>query len=447
MRQKHNPQSSIFEYFPKHETGQQLKIISRLLDNNPAVIDLAFTCLQDDNKKDTGRKGLTVDSIVRAALLKQMMGLTYRELSFYLQDSFSYANFARIEGQEGLSPTRLQASIKRIDANTWEAINRALLLSPETKSIEKGRMVRIDSTVTETDIHPPCDSQLIWDCVRVSVRLLHGLQRCLAPGHFHFCNRSRAVKRKAYQIGFKRGRNKIRLYRELLALLAETRGYLCNALSCGEAVTDPLQYIALTEQAQDLLPLMDRVASQTERRVLHNEQVPPQDKIVSIFEPDTDIIVKGGRDVQFGHKLNITTGRSGMVLDVVVEEGNPNDAARLLPMLTRVKAIYGQAPRQAAADGCYGSQDNLTEAKAMGVKDMAFNKKRGLKVADMVKSEWVYKKLTKFRAGVEGNISCLKRRFGLSRCLWKGAEGFKSFVWSSCVSYNLLLLARTESSL
>ena len=149
MRQKHNPQSSIFEYFPKHETGQQLKIISRLLDNNPAVIDLAFTCLQDDNKKDTGRKGLTVDSIVRAALLKQMMGLTYRELSFYLQDSFSYANFARIEGQEGLSPTRLQASIKRIYPNYLKMLTSELSQRLQNKAHLRRNVITFRTSVTQ----------------------------------------------------------------------------------------------------------------------------------------------------------------------------------------------------------------------------------------------------------------------------------------------------------
>ena len=344
-----------------------------------------------------------------------------------------------------MSASSLQASIKRIDADTWEHINRLLLLDSKEKGLEKGRVVRIDSTVTETNIHAPSDSQLIWDCVRVSVRLLNGIQQCFTPGGFRFCDRRRATKRKAYQVAFKRGRNKRRLYKDLLKLMAETRSYLCDGLTCKATCIAPIEYRLLAQQIDDLLVQIDGVAAQTERRVLHNETVPVQDKIVSIFEPDTDIIVKGGRDVQYGHKLNITTGQSGMILDVVVEKGNPNDAARLIPMLERQRDIYGRAPRQAAADGCYGSQDNLIEAKAMGVKDMAFNKKRGLKIEDMVKSEWVYKKLTKFRAGVESNISCLKRRFGLTRSLWKGLDGFTSYVWASSVAYNLMLMARVQS--
>ena len=93
MRQKHTPQTSIFEFSGQHETGQQLKAMSRILDDNPSIIDLASKCLTDNSKKHTGRKGLTVDSIVRAALLKQMMGLSYQALSFYLEDSVSYNNF------------------------------------------------------------------------------------------------------------------------------------------------------------------------------------------------------------------------------------------------------------------------------------------------------------------------------------------------------------------
>jgi hypothetical protein len=120
--------------------------------------------------------------------------------------------------------------------------------------------------------------------------------------------------------------------------------------------------------------------------------------------------------VQYGHKLNLVTGHSGLILNVVVEAGNPADAERFLPMLERQIARCGVPPRQVAADGGYASQDNLTVAKARGVKDVAFHKKRGLAVEDMVKSRWVYRKLRNFRAGIEAGISCLKRAYGLARC-------------------------------
>ena len=173
--------------------------------------------------------------------------------------------------------------------------------------------------------------------------------------------------------------------------------------------------------------------------------MPAGDKLVSLFEPHADIIRKG-REVAYGHKLNLTTGKSGLILDLVIEAGNPADRERLLPMLKRHIALYGKPPRQAAADGGYASRDNLAQAKACGVRDMAFHKKSGLRIEDMVKSRWVYRKLRNFRAGIEADISCLKRAYGLARCTWRGLDHFKAYIWSSVVAYNLALFARLKSA-
>jgi IS5 family transposase len=163
-----------------------------------------------------------------------------------------------------------------------------------------------------------------------------------------------------------------------------------------------------------------------------------------LFEPHADVIVKSHRDVQYGHKLNIATGKSGMILDVVVEDGNPADAVRFLPMLERHVGFYEQAPRQSAADGGFASRDNLKQAKAIGVSDVAFHKKCGLTIEDMVRSPWVYRQLRNFRAGIEAGISCLKRAYGLSRCTWRGIDHFKSYVWLSVVANNLALFVRLK---
>ena len=113
-------------------------------------------------------------------------------------------------------------------------------------------------------------------------------------------------------------------------------------------------------------------------------------------------------------------------------------------MIKRQKGIYGRVPRQVTADGGFASVDNLLNAKVDGVTDVCFSKKRGLSVLDMVKSNWVYRRLRNFRAGIEANISVLKRSYGLYRCNWKGWTGFQQYVWSSVVSYNLLVMARLD---
>ena len=241
-----------------------------------------------------------------------------------------------------------------------------------------------------------------------------------------------------------RGQDKKRqLYRELIAAAQATRAEL-QAAAAGLAAITGTAAERWRAAVDHYLPLIARVIAQSERRVLRGEAVPASEKLVSLFEPHADIIRKGGRQVQYGHKLNLVTGKSGLILDVVVEAGNPADAERFVPMLDRHIARSGKAPRQAAADGGYASRANLTAAKARGVADVAFHKKCGIAVADMVKSPWVYRRLRNFRAGIEAGISCFKRAYGAARCTWRGLDHFKAYIWSAAVAHNLVLLARLK---
>jgi IS5 family transposase len=176
--------------------------------------------------------------------------------------------------------------------------------------------------------------------------------------------------------------------------------------------------------------------------VLQGEQVPAPDKVVSLFEPHVDVLVKDRRATYYGHKIFLTGGASGLILDCAIAKGNPVDSTWAVPLLKRQQRLYGRVPRQASFDGGFASKDNLAAAKALGVRDVCFAKRRGLAVLDMVKSSWVYKKLRAFRAGIESGISFLKRAFGLDRCIWKGACGFVAYVRLGVLTANLLTLAR-----
>ena len=131
-----------------------------------------------------------------------------------------------------------------------------------------------------------------------------------------------------------------------------------------------------------------------------------------------------------------------MLTDLVIWNGNPADTSMAEEMVIRQESVFSRLPRQVSFDGGCASKDNLKNIKALGVKDVAFAKKRGLEVSEMTKSTWVYKRLRNFRAGIEGMISFLKRSLGLSRCNWRGFEAFKAYAWSSVVTANLLLMAR-----
>lgn len=311
-------------------------------------------------------------------------------------------------------------------------------------------MLRIDSTVTDAPIHEPSDSTLLWDSVRVLVRLLHSAEELAGDIiKIEYRNHRRVAKRRMRAIRYTRGPDKkASLYRDLIAVTRNSLSYVEDARQRLLAVRlfQPMGCEQWQSQWHHYRPLILKIIDQAERRVFAGEKVPATEKIVSLFEEHTDIIVKGSRDVQYGHKLNLSTGRSGLILDVVIEVGNPADAERLLPMLDRHINHYGKPPRQIAADGGYASMENLHAAKARQVKDVVFHKKRGLKVEQMAKSPWVYRKLRNFRAGIEAGISCLKRAYGLGRCTWKGLAHFRAYVWSSVVAHNLALFSRLVST-
>jgi transposase, IS5 family len=444
MRQERTVQASIFDVFAGHEIGRELKAMSQWLDGHPELVELVAADLHQQGAKQTGRQGLPAESVLRCGLLKQYRQLSYEEVAFHLEDSASFRAFARLPLSWSPKKSVLHNTISTIRAETWEAINRALLTSARQEKVESGKIVRLDSTVTAALMHEPSDSSLLWDAVRVMARLLNEADR-LVSGSLVWRDHRRAAKKRARAIKFTRGRpNRLQHYRELIKIARASLAYLEQAATQLWQVPDPIA-VALWQAAFGRYrPLIERIIWQAERRVLHGEAVVASEKIVSLFEPHTDIIVKGSRDVEYGHKLNLTTGRSGLILDLVIEAGNPADSARLLPMLERHIAFFGEAPRQAAADGGYANRHNLNQAKARGVHDMAFHKKAGLRIEDMVKSRWVYRKLRNFRAGIESDISCLKRAYGLALCTWRGLDHFRAYVWSSVVAYNLALFARLK---
>lgn len=257
-------------------------------------------------------------------------------------------------------------------------------------------------------------------------------------------NHQRRAKKRMRAIHYTRGQDKkAALYQDLIQVTRASLAYIDPVYQALAASSiDPAQCAFWRTDVNHYRGLIERVIEQTERRIFKGEKVPAQDKLFSLFEDHTDIIVKGSRDIQYGHKLNLMTGQSGLVLDVVIEDGNPADTERFMPMLDRHIQHYGKVPRQVAADGGYASTDNLRQAKERGVKDVAFHKKKGLKVEAMTKSNWVYRKLRNFRAGIEAGISYLKRSFGLGRCSWKGLAHFKAYVWASVVAHNLVIFAR-----
>lgn len=443
MRQKRTIEASLFDVFSPHQIGLELKAMSVRLDGlGDHLLNLVGDDLGMVGIDDTGRHGLPAESVLRCALLKQYRQLSYEELAFHLGDSSSFRAFARLPMSLCPKKSVLQKTVSLIRAETWEQINQALLADARREKIERGDVVRIDSTVCDALMHPPTDSTLLCDSVRVMARLLEAAAALPGGTAVRWRNHKRLAKKRTLAIKYSRGKDKkALLYKDLIAAAQATAGFVRRF---AQALDDSIKSTAWRLEAEHYLPLIERVIDQTRRRVFGGETVPAADKLVSLFEPHADIIVKSRRGLQYGHKLNLTTGKSGMILDVVVEDGNPADAARFVPMLERHVTVYEAAPRQTSADGGYASRENLQNAKEMGVSDVAFHKKCGLKIENMTRNRRVYRMLRNFRAGIEAGISCLKRAYGLARCTWRGIEHFKSYVWSCVVANNLAIFARLK---
>jgi IS5 family transposase len=441
MRKKRISQMSIYEILARHEIAKELAKISVWMDEHPEILSWAEADIQRKALKATGRTGQTMESILRCGFLLRYWQWTYGELAYYLLDSEVNYGFARLP--RGLYPkaSALQGTISQIRAETWERINQLLIGTALDKKLESAKVVRIDSTVTDSPIHSPWDSSLLGDSVRVMDRMMKDArQRC--PELSYTCH-GRVVKKQVTAIRNCKGAEKRKdHYQKLIRYTRKTLGIVQNLLSLKGGWENGIAWMAWVAQANHYIPLIERVIDQAERRVVKGENVPAAEKVVSLFEPHTAIIVKDRRETQYGHKLNLSSGKNGMILDVVIEPGNPADSSRLLPMIKRLETTYGKLPCQVAADAGYASSENIKEAKELGVKAVGLPKKRGMRVEDMTGSEWIYKKLKRFRAGIEGNISTLKRAFGLDRCTWKGLEHFKAYVMSSVLAYNLQKFAR-----
>jgi IS5 family transposase len=448
MRQKFNPQMNLFSPIMRSSIVKELEQISLVLDATPAVIDLVFQDLIRTHRPDTGRKGMTAEQVLRCAILKQYRELTYEELAFHLEDSDAFRSFSRLEMGQYPSKSILQENIKAIREETWEAIHRDIIAYVITEKIEQGRTVRVDSTAVETDIHRPKDSTLLADGVRIITRWLTEGKELAPQPAYQFSDHQRVVKKRVMTIlNARKETVREKAYRDLLHYAGLVKGYAMTAIPElasyeGHTLTDTFTGQELARRLERAVRILGKVIDQTERRVFKGEKVPASEKIVSFFEDHTDIIVKGKRDTQYGHKIFLSGGVSTIILGCLIVRGNPADSDQYQSLLEQHKELFGRMPRQVTADGGFASKDNLSFAKEHGVKDAVFAKKRGLSILDMAKSNWVYKKLRNFRAGIEAGISTLKRAFGLDRCTWSGWEGFKKYVWSSIVSYNLLVLAR-----
>jgi len=442
--------TSLDKIFPADE---ELEKMSAALDENPDILDEVSRDLQC-GLRETGAEGMTIEQVLRSAVIYQLKGYSYRELEARIADSYNYRKFARFHAGAVPHFSNFEKAIKRIRPETFEKINDLMVAYAIKKKLEDGKKLRGDATVVETNIHHPTDASLLWDSVRVLDRLMNGVRKNCPRVMFEYHNRARSAKKYCYKITMAKGKNaeKIRgqYYRKLLKAACDVLNMSISCLaaldSAGLGFYEDLAASLLRNELDEYIALAARAIEQCERRVLEGDKVPASEKIVSIFEDHTDIIRRGKTmsPTEFGHKVLAATGTSGIVTQYKVCEGNPGDNELFGGILEKHVAQFGAAPREFAGDRRFYSADNeeLAAGDPFNVERVSIPKP-GYKNAerlDFERERW-FKKLQRFRAGIEGNLSTLLRSFSLTRCLWRGWESFKSWVGLSVFAYNLRKIA------
>lgn len=431
-----------------------LKAISDLIDAERELVDRVHEDLVRGLKRPAaGRNGMTASRVLRSFILRHIKNWDLRELRERIVDGYTLRLFTDFGASPIPCHQTFNRSFNRVTPETIRAINDAVVQAAVNLRLEDGSKLRVDTTVVETDVHFPTDCTLLWDTVRVISRLVHRLQERVSL-HSPFPDRTRRARRRSHEISRltrkERSRQQRAKYKDLLrttqAVIEKAR------VVCAEAQAirglEPLAVIIVDVVCREILDFCghgERVVSQTCRRVLNEEKVPVEDKIFSIFEPHTDLIVRGKTDkpVEFGHKVFLAESGAGLISEYRVLDGNPSDEDHVAPSLAHHRELFGQAPRLYAGDRGFHNSDNVAQCGVDGVKVECIPFRGGARSPereDYEKSP-AFRKGQRFRAGIEGTISVLFRGRGMKRCTSEGRTRFEVFVGIAVLANNLMRIA------
>ena len=431
------------------EYRDQYKAISDILNKHPQILEIAHRDLQQLSKATSrrGRKAtFTSENLLRATLVMQREGLDYREASIRIAESETLQRFCRLLKKSTIDFTLLNKAFGAIRPETWAMLNHILALGALQEGVITVEHVRTDTTVTECNIHWPTDASLLWDVYRVAAREMsyaRKLDLLSGPWRFHA---KKAKNRYLFVTRYSKSKNKKRLRKvrgETKALIVQVEEILEKAkkfIAWAQRSTC-VELLAIGASLADRLPAMQQVANVARRRVLDGEKIPNSDKVFSIFEPHTELIMRGrrGRPIEFGHKVLLTQSREKFITDYVVLEENCSDCELLPLVIERHEERYGSPPKSVAADkGFCPDADTYEELQEQ--VDYLGVPRRTRDYGDTMMVIW-----QQWRAGIEGTISCLKRAFRLAVCCFRGFKNFASAIGSAVFCHNLTILAKLSS--
>ena len=424
-----------------------------------------------------GRPSTPMETYLRLMFLKFRYGLGYESLCREVSDSITWRRFCRIPLEGSVPhPTTLMKLTTRCGAAAVEGLNEALLAKAAEAKLLRTNRVRVDTTVVPSNVAYPTDSGLLAKAIRRIAATQRRIQAAGGATRTRVRDRSGAAGRRAHAIGAKlRSRSAagkdealaaVRRVTGELADLAETAAkdaerLLANAKRAlrrvrakareqqAGGVHDPAagrrrgRLARAVDDLGELVTATRQIAAQTRQR-LAGQTPEGATRRVSLHDPDARPIAKGrlGRPVEFGHKAQLADNDDGVVLDYTVERGNPADAPQLAPAVERITRRTGRPPRAVTADRGYGEQKVDDALRELGVRTVVIPRKgRPGKARQATEHRRAFRRTVKWRTGIEGRISTLKRGYGWDRTRIDGTNGARLWTGHGVLAHNLVKIS------
>jgi len=431
-----------------------------LADEQLVMITYAALAKRRPKSRSRGRPGTPAEVVLRLLTLKHIRNWSYEELEREVRANLVYRDFTRVGGGKMPDAKTVARWGAVLGSPVIKQIHERMVAIARTKGVIEGRRMRVDTTVVETNVHYPTDSSLLGDGVRVLIRTMKKITKIVGTAGAKLRDRSRSVKLRVLDIN-RAARSKAtasqhkltRAYRQLLnstsRVVGQAKRFSTEVAAGVKRASDVVKQLALEglrQKLDEMVALVRKVMKQTRARILRGD-TRSEGKILSLFEPTTEVIRKGkaGKPNEFGKMVKLQEAENQIVIDFEVYDQRPNDADLLVPAIDIHQAALGRVPRLVAADAAFYSGKNEAAAKAKGVKRVCVPN-RSTKSAERrreQKKRW-FRNGQKWRTGCEGRISVAKRRHGLNRSRYKGADGMKRWVGLGVIADNLLNIARAS---
>ena len=450
------------EYFGRYEA------ISKILDNTPEILKLVHKELKDQLEKEGNRKvkgrwcRYTSDNVLRILLCQVIEGESLRGIVVRIDDSHFLRGFTGIHDGPMMDYSTLCRLKNAIQEETWKKINLALGRSAVEKGQITGEELRVDTTAFESNIHYPTDSSLLWDIYRVLSEAIKKVRE-IDP---EVVGKRRLNPKKAKRLHLwitrkagKKSADGPAMKKRYSALIERVEGVLALALEVAQGLgvglernrysfEDGIEAEYLLDRLNHFCELGAHVVDQARRRVFGEEKVPAEEKVLSIFEPHVELLIRGkaGKPVEFGHMVLFQQTGEKFITDYETFEKKPVEHQLIEPVLKSHRKLFGHDPRVLTADkGFYQSMDQIARLEEK-IETVSIAKKGSRTKEERAREHSIdFKIAQRFRAGIEGTISFLKRVLRMFRCFNKGWEHFQATVGAIVLAHNLLVLARGYS--